>query len=167
MTTGTVKTQGSELWVVNPISGSEPDLLKFACPTGIQGLGGPKSQINDTCLDELVDETFQAGLGSPGQVTVPFNFIPSNQSHQILFDLKELGTRLQWLIGLSDGTAAPTVDTDGAFVVPTSPNRTTIGFTAYIADVNIDIAGNDIVKGTMLLQRSGPVVPHWNGPTPT
>jgi len=167
MTVGTVKTQGTELWVVNPISGSEPDLLKFACPTGIQGLGGPKSQINDTCLDATDDETFQAGLGSPGQVTVPFNFIPSNNSHQILFDLKELGTRLPWIIGLSDGTAAPTVATDGTFVPPTSPNRTTIGFTAYIADVNIDIAGNDIVKGTMLLQRSGPVVPHWNGPTPT
>ena len=167
MTTGTVKTQGSELWVVNPISGSEPDLLRFACPTGISGLGGPKSQIEDTCLDATVDKTYQAGLGDPGQVTVPFNFIPSNNSHQILFDLKELGTVLPWLIGLSDGTAAPTVDTDGEFVVPTSPNRTTIGFDAFISDVNIDIAGNDIVKGTLLLQRSGPVVPHWNGPTPT
>lgn len=167
MTTGTVKTQGSELYVADTVSASNPAVLKFACPTGIQGLGGPKSQIDDTCLDATVDQTFQPGLGQPGQVTVPFNFIPSNGSHQILFDLKESAQVLHWLIGLSDGTAVPTLDTDGTFIPPASPQRTTIGFDAYVADVNIDIAGNDIVKGTLLLQRSGPVVPYWNGPTPT
>lgn len=166
MTVGTVKTQGSELFVADPISESDPVVLKFACPTGIQGLGGPKSQIEDTCLDATVDQTFQPGLGQPGQVTVPFNFIPSNGSHQILFDLKESARVLDWLIALSDGVTVPTIDVDGALVPPAPPLRTTIGFDAYIADVNIDIAGNDIVKGTLLLQRSGPIRPYWNGPTP-
>lgn len=168
MTTGTVKTQGTELYVLDPISNPSngPQVLKFSCPTGITGLGGAKSQIDDTCLDATVDQTFQPGLGQPGQVSVPFNFIPSNGSHQILFDLKDSALVLKWLIGLSDGTAVPTEAAD-EFVVPVSPLRTTIGFEGYVSDLNIDIAGNDLVKGTMTIQRSGPVVPHWNGPTPT
>jgi hypothetical protein len=37
---------------------------------------------------------------------------------------------------------------------------------AYIADVTIDVATNEIVRGTMVLQRSGAVTWNWNGPTP-
>lgn len=166
MTIGTVKTQGSELYVINVLP-TDPELLKFACPTGISGLGGPADQIEDTCLDATTDKTFVRGLRTPGAVSVPFNFIPSNGSHQVLFDLLADGRTLSWLIGFSDGTAQPTLDTDSAFVVPDSPLRTTASFSGYVSDMNIDIATNTIVKGTMTIQRSGAVVFHWNGPTPT
>lgn len=167
MTTGTIRTQGSELWFADPISESDPVLRKLSCPTGISGLGGAADQIEDTCLDNTDDKTYKRGLGNPGAVSVPFNFIPSAMSHQVLFDLKVDGRVLHWLIGLSDGTAAPTLDpVTGEFVVPASPQRTTIGFDGYIADVTIDIATNEIVKGSLSIQRSGAVVPYWNGPTP-
>lgn len=167
MTTGTIRTQGTELFVADTVRHSSPALVKFACPTGVQGLGGPRSQINDTCLDATDEETFTAGLATPGQVTVPFNFIPSNSGHQFMFDWKEDGRKMRWLIGFSDGKALPTVDGNGNFVPPASPQRTSAEFTAFVSDVNIDIATNEVVKGTLLLQRSGAVTWHWNGPTPT
>jgi len=165
MTIGTLKTQGTELFFVNPLV-TDASVIKMACPTGISGLGGAADQLDDTCLDSK-ERTFKRGLGNPGQVSVPFNFIPSNFSHQDLFELKEDGRNLQWLIGLSDGVAVPTLDSDDAFVPPASPLRTTAEFEAYIADVNIDIATNEIVRGTLTLQRSGTVKWNWNGPTPT
>lgn len=162
---GTVKTQGTELYTVDALSSSVAEVLKFACPTGISGLGGAKDQIEDTCLDDLVDKSFKSGLGNPGQVSVPFNFIPRAGSHQILFDLKESGELLPWMIGLEDGYGvAPTLDSNDLLVAPASPNRTSFTFDAYVSDVNIDIATNEIVRGTLTLQRSGPVTPHWNGP---
>jgi hypothetical protein len=161
---GTVLTQGTMLYTVDALSSSTASVLKFACPTGITGLGGAADQIDDTCLEDLTDKTFKRGLGNPGQVSVPFNFIPENGSHQILFDLQEAGEVLPWMIGLSDGTTAPTLDTDDTLIAPASPLRTSLGFDAYVSDINIDIATNEIVRGTLTLQRSGPVVPYWNGP---
>lgn len=162
---GTVKTQGTELYTVDALSSSVAVVLKFACPTGITGLGGTRDQVEDTCLDDIVDKTFSAGLGNPGQVSVPFNFIPQNGSHQILFDLKEAGEVLPWMIGLSDGYGvAPTLGSDDTLVAPDSPLRTSALFDAYVSDVNIDIATNEIVRGTLTLQRSGPVEWFWNGP---
>lgn len=163
MTTGTVKTQGTELYFIDAsVSASDPDMIKLACPTGITGLGGTKDQIEDTCLDALTDKTFVAGLGNPGQVTVPFNLIPRETSHQLLFTLKEAGTTLKWMACLSEGTTAPTVDTDDLFVAPAG--RTSFAFDAYIADVIIDIATNEIVRGTLTLQRSGVVTATWYTP---
>lgn len=157
MTTGTVRTQGTELYVIDAsVTSSEEELYKMACPTGITGLGGPRDQIEDTCLDTTDEKTFQAGLGNPGQVTVPFNMIPRNGSHQALFGWKQAGAVMKWLVCLSESATQPTVDTDGNFGKPN--DRTTIEFSAFVADVNIDIATNEIVKGTLLLQRSGPVV---------
>lgn len=164
MTTGTLKTQGSELFLIDTLTSSVAALVKLACPTGIQGLGGAADQLDDTCLDNTTDRTFKRGLGNPGQVTVPFNFIPSNVSHQLLFDLKDDGSVIDWLICFSDGTADPTLNSSEAFDPPA--NRTSIYFQGYVADVTIDIATNEIVRGTLLIQRSGPVVPYWNGPTP-
>jgi hypothetical protein len=163
MTIGTVRTQGTELFFVNPL-GSDPVISKLACPTGITGLGGPADQIESTCLDTVGEKTFASGLKSPGQVSVPFNLIPRDTSHQDLFRLKETGDVLSWLAALSESTTDPTeIDSDDQIVPPT--DRTSFGFQAYISDVNIDIATNEIVRGTLTLQRSGPVTPTWYTPT--
>jgi hypothetical protein len=162
MTTGTVRTQGTELFFVNMTS-STGELVKLACPTGITGLGGPKDQIEDTCLDNITDKTFVGGLGNPGPVNVPFNLIPRDFSHQTLFSLKEDGSVLKWMACLSESTTDPTVDTDDTIIPPN--DRTSFAFDAYISDVNIDIATNEIVRGTLTLQRSGVVTPTWYTPT--
>lgn len=167
MTIGTLKTQGTELFFVDSLSSSVAAVVKLACPTGITGLGGAADQLEDTCLDNTVDKTYKRGLGNPGQVSVPFNFIPSAASHQILFDLQASGDTIPWMIGMSDGTADPTLDTDDTLIPPAAPLRTSIGFDAYVSDINIDIATNEIVRGTLTLQRSGAVRPYWNGPIPT
>lgn len=156
MTEGVVKTQGTHLFFVDPNAAGGPAIVKFACPTGASGLGGAADQIEDTCLDATVDKTYQRGLGTPGQVTVPFNYIPSSASHASLFDLKDSGQNVGWYIGLSDGTAAPTL-VDDVLTPPAATARSGFSFQAYVSDFNIDIATNEIVRGTVTLQRSGPV----------
>jgi hypothetical protein len=164
MTDGVIKTQGTELFTVDTLSSSVASVLKFECPTGITGLGGAADQIESTCLSTVGDKEYEGGLGNPGQVSVPFNFIPRSGSHQILFDLKESREVIPWLIGLSDGVAPPTLGANDALVAPASPTRTSIGFSGYVSDLNIDIATNEIVRGTLTIQRSGSVTPYWNGP---
>jgi len=164
MTEGVIKTQGTELFTVDTLSSSVASVLKFECPTGITGLGGAADQIESTCLSTVGDKEYEGGLGNPGQVTVPFNFIPRSLSHQILFDLKKSRQVIPWMVGLSDGVAVPALDSDDELVAPASPLRSSLGFRGYVSDVNIDIATNEIVRGTLTIQRSGEVVQYWNGP---
>jgi hypothetical protein len=162
MTEGVVRTQGTELFVIDTITTSDPTRVKFACPTGITGMGGARDQIETTCLDTIEDKEFAAGLGNPGPVTVPFNLIPREGSHQFLFEWKRRGVIMDWLVALSEGNDVPAVDIDSdgsaSFTIPA--DRTSIGFQAYVSDVNIDVATNEIVRGTMTLQRSGAVAFH-------
>jgi hypothetical protein len=162
MTVGTVRTQGTELFFIDTVSTDGAEMVKLSCPTGITGLGGARDQIEDTCLDTTGDKTFQAGLGNPGPVTVPFNLIPRQVSHQLLFQLKEAGTVLKWIACLSESATPPTIDSDNVFVQPA--DRSSFEFDAFVADVNIDIATNEIVRGTLTLTRSGSVT--FNAYTP-
>jgi hypothetical protein len=159
-----IKTQGTELFFVDSLSSSVASVAKMACPTGITGLGGPADQIETTCLDNLEDRTYDRGLGNPGQVTVPFVFKPWEVSQQTLWDLKDSGDTIGWMVGMSDGTNPPTLDSNDELVGPAS--RTSLGFQGYVADLNIDIATNEVVRGTMLIQRSGGIERFFNGPTP-
>lgn len=148
-----IKSQGTMVYFVDPTA-AIPAVVVVKCPTGVSGMGGAKDQIDVTCLTDTIDRKFVPGLGNPGQVSIPFVLDTQDVSHQDLFDLKESGTMLDWLVGLSDGTAAPTWATD-TLTPPT--DRSSIGFKGYIADVNIDIASNDSVRGTLTVQRSGAV----------
>lgn len=147
-------TKLTELFFVDTYTSGAPAVTKFTCPTGITGLGGAADQIDTSCLDNT-DRTFLPGLGNPGQVSVPFAFDTTAASHEVLFDLKEDGAILNWMICLSDGTADPTIDSEDDMTGPSG--RSYFKFQAYVADVNIDIALNEIVRGTLTLQRSGTV----------
>lgn len=148
-----VKTQGTGVYFIDSAA-----VAKLSAPTGVSGLGGASDQIEDTDLDATTDKTFVAGLGSPGQVSIPFNFKPGEASQQTLFELKDSKEIVGWMIGLSDGTAAPTI-TSGALVAPAG--RSCFAFSAFVADVTIDIATNEIVRGTLTLQRSGAIDITW------
>lgn len=154
MTIGVVKTQGTEVFFLDTVSNSDASLVKLSCPTGVTGLGGASDQIEDTCLDNVTDKTYQRGLGNPGQVTIPFNLVPRDTSHQLLFTLKDDGSVLDWIVCLSESTTDPTTG-PGGIVAPV--DRSSIKFQGYIADVNIDVATNEIVRGTLIVQRSGVV----------
>ncbi len=153
-----VRTQGTELFLIDP--GAPTVVITMACPTGITGLGGAADQIDITCLSS-VEREFARGFLNPGQLTVPFVLYPTDDSHQTLFALKESGDTLSWMIGLSDGTTAPTA-VAGALVAPAASDRTTFAFSGYIADITLDMATNEVVRGTMLVQRSGGVTAVWH-----
>lgn len=156
MPTGTVRTQGTRLF----FAVSESAIHKVACATGIQGLGGSRDQIDTTCL-ESEEREYEGGFPNPGQVTVPINFEPRSASHQALTTLRESGDTISWMIVLSDQAGSPTVqDSEGHL---DSPGGTTAEFRGYIADFNIDIASNEIVRATLVIQRSGAV--DWTFPT--
>ena len=144
-----IKTQGTNLYFI--VSGQ---VKTMTCPTGITGLGGTRDQIETTCLNATDDKSYVSGLGNPGQISVPFVFTPSDTSHQTLLDLHDTGDVTEWAIGLSDGTAAPTI-VSGALAFGST--RTYASFDAFVADINIDIATNEVVRGTLTLQRSGSV----------
>lgn len=156
MTTGTIKTQGTRLFFAH----SESEILKVACPTGIQGLGGAGDQVDTTCLDS-VEREYQRGLLNPAAISVPFNFIPHSAAHQALIDLRESGAVISWMIVFSDQAGSPNaLDSDSRLV---SPGATTGEFLGYVADVSFDASVNEIVRGTLTIQRSGAV--NWTFPT--
>jgi len=162
---GTIQTAGTQLFTIDAISSkTNPKLLKFDCPTGITGIGDTTDQIEDTCLEDRV-RTYKQGLSTPGQVSVPFNFVPSALSHQLLFVLKDEGVILPWLIGFTDGTNPPDLNSTGDGFIPPA-TRTSISFSGHIAGLEIDVALNEIIRGTLTIQRSGPAIPHFNGPYP-
>lgn len=162
MTVGVVPTQGTKLYFIDNATTSQAEVLKMACPTGITGIGGgAKDQVETTCLDTLQDKEYRGGLGNPSAISVPFNLIPREFSHQRLFELKRLGSVLHWLNVLADNEndpgneafVTPTVNGSGAFD-PTT-DRSSFMFDGYVSEVNIDEATNDIVRGTLTIQRSG------------
>ena len=158
MTQGVIETKGTRLFFA--VSSSE--ILKVACATGISGLGGAGDQIDTTCLDSQEME-YARGMKNPGQVTVPVNFIPRSAAHQALIGLDDSAEIISWMIVLSDQTGTPAaVDTDGRLV---SPGSTTVEFLAYVADFNIEMQTNEIVRATLTLQRSGPR--NWTWPEAT
>jgi hypothetical protein len=145
-----IKTQGTDLyWATGPTAAQ-----RAVCVTGISGLGGARDQIETTCLDNVEDKTFAAGLGTPGQVTVGFNIHKDEISHADLLELKSSGAIVSWGIYSSDAVTAPTA-ADSVMQVVTA--RASAIFKGYVADITIDIQGNDIWKGTITIQRSGPV----------
>lgn len=153
----TIKTQGTELYFVDKITvPATPAVIKLDCPTGLSGVGaGSKDQIETTDLSVVDDKIFVSGLGTPGAITVNFNLDPTKVSQQILADTKTSGDVIDWVVCFPDGTGAPTLVTD-ALTPPAG--RSSIKFSAFIADMSIEIATNTIVTGTLTLQRSGAVV---------
>lgn len=147
------KTQGTELFYVKDAS----TIVKVGKVTGVTGTGGAASQIDTTDLDSTEME-YIAGLPNPGSVAAPLNFDPSVEVHQDLYALFQSGESKTWIIGLSDGTAPPTI---AAGVITWPTTRTYFDFNGYIADLPIDAAVNSKLESQMTVQRSGPKNPHW------
>lgn len=148
-----IKTQGTNLYFI-----SAATVKTLTCPTGITGLGGARDQIETTCLENIDDKTYVSGLGNPGQVSVPFVFDPSAADQKLLYALHDSGEVVSWMVGFSDGTTAPTIVSS---VLTMATTRSAAQFSAFVADINVDVATNEIVRGTLTLQRSGNVAWSW------
>lgn len=154
-----LKTQGTALYFVKPGTPTGT-AVKVTCPTGISGLGGAADQIDTTCLDDTDDRQYVRGLGNPGQVTVPFVLKAGDASHADLIALKAAGTSVEWMVCMSDAATEPTVTSStNSFAALTT--RSNIEFTGYVADITIDAAGNEVVRGTMTIQRAGAWTVTW------
>lgn len=147
-----IKTQGTNLYFIDGAA-----VKTMTCPTGITGLGGTRDQIETTCLNATDDKSYVSGLGNPGQVSVPFVF-DNVADHKLLLALHDSGDVTDWMIGLSDGSTVPTI-VSGQLTMATT--RSAASFDAFVADINVDFATNEVVRGTMTLQRTGSVSWTW------
>ena len=146
-----ILAQGTKIYFIDP---DDDSVVQVNCATTFSPGGAPADQIEDTCLEDF-ERSFQPGLRTPGQATMGINADPRNASHIRLHALSEENPQptLKWAVGWSDGTADPTVDSSGDFVLPTS--RTWFTFQGYVADFPFDCAQNTVVTSTISIQRSG------------
>ncbi|MGF6595197.1 phage tail tube protein [Pseudomonas donghuensis] len=152
-----ILTQGTQVFgLVPPITGTGPStVMEIECATAFNPGGAPAEQIEDTCLSSK-ERTYKKGLRTPGQASLTVNADPNNASHIRLHQLSEADgdTTIKWAVGWSDGTAAPTVNTEGDdFELPES--RTWFVFQGYVADFPFDFAANAVVSTAASIQRSG------------
>jgi hypothetical protein len=142
------KTQGLSLFFVK----SPTAIQKAPKVVGVSNFGGTRSQIDETDTDDTEEMRFTAGLKNPGSITCDLNQDFANDAQKDLEALYDSGAEVTWILGLSDGTAPPTIAA-GNITLPTT--RTFIKFTGYIADFPLSWAKNDIGRSTMQIQRSG------------
>ncbi len=146
-----VKTQGTQLYFIDPDGSEGAEIVAVGCVTTISGLTAARDQIETTCLDSAA-RTYEAGMATPGAATFGINFDPSDESHIRLHELYRAGTKIDWALGWSDGTDAPTVDSSDDFDLATT--RTWITFNGYVSDLPFDFALNAVVASTVSVQVS-------------
>lgn len=149
------KSEGTEVYFYDA-NNSTDGVVQLGCVTNIDGLGGARSQIDTSCFSDT-DDTFVAGRGSPGQVTIDLNYSEddSDTYHEKLEALRDAGTTVSWGIGFSNGTSNPTSNSsDELEFASTRSGRV---FSGYVADVTMTIADNDIVRTQLVIQRSGTI----------
>lgn len=150
-----VKTQGTQLYILDETASSGCEIIKVECATALTGLSNPREQIETTCLESDTRE-YEGGLSTPGQLTVTVNFDPANPSHLRIYEIwKENGPNFKAAIGLSTPRDSdPTIDSGCEFEYPT--DRTFVEFEGYIVDVPLEIALNSVVTSAIPIQISGP-----------
>lgn len=144
---GKIKTQGTDLYVADTSSTA----VKLACITSFSGLGGARNQIDVSCFSSAEME-FEGGMANPGQITVGGIYDSADAVFSTLLTLKESGDKVEWYLGGSDGTTAPTV---AASVITAPAGRTGITFQGYVADITWQMDANSVWKYQLVIQRSG------------
>ncbi|NIF15631.1 phage tail tube protein [Pantoea sp. Cy-639] len=152
-----ILTQGTQVYaLMPPLTGTGPlAVTEVECATAFNPGGAPAEQIEDTCLSST-SRTYKKGLRTPGQASLTINADPNSASHVRLHQLSEADgdTTIKWAVGWSDGTASPTLSTEGDdFELPAS--RTWFVFEGYVADFPFDFAANAVVSTAVSIQRSG------------
>jgi hypothetical protein len=137
-------------------------MLKLGALTEFNGLGGQKGEIDATNLDSDAKEFF-TGLEDSGTFSCNINIDPADGSQQALFDIKDSGEVVTFVLALSDGTAAPTIVTD---VVTAPTARTAFIFDASVQQFTVSGGADSIVKGAVSLRITGSITRAWKTPSP-
>lgn len=145
-------TQGTQIYFID--TDSNETVTPVTGVTSFNPGGNPADQIETTAL-ESTTRSYVAGLRTPGQASLTINADPTDASHITLFGHTQADPQpvLKWAIGWSDGTAAPTVNSAGEWVLPST--RTWITFEGYISDFPFDFSQNTVVTSSVSIQRSG------------
>lgn len=152
-----IKTQGTQLYIIDPDATGGPEVLVIECATSIDGVGGSREQIETTCLEDIA-RTYEAGLVTPESVTVNINADPTSPSHVRLHELYVAGAKFDMAIAWGDGTAAPTLDTAGDFDLPDTRSFIVASDT-YVSNFPFNFALNSVVTSAVTFQLSG--FPVW------
>jgi hypothetical protein len=159
-----LKTARTSMYFIDPDADSAGDaIITVGCVTNLTGIEAGRDQLENTCLEDSA-RSYEAGLATPGAATFTLNFDPQDASHVRVYELWQVGTTLEWAVGLSDGPAFPAAlippQLDSAatgFSLPST--RSWITFQGYIANVPLDLALNALVTASVTLQISDfPVV---------
>lgn len=142
-----LKTQGTQLYYV-----SAPTVVtEVAQITGLPNFaGGTNTEIDTTHLMSGAFE-FIPGLANNEPISFPIIFDPA--IHDVLFNLKLAGTTVPWLVGLSDGTAAPTA-VGGAFSALST--RSNFRVSGFLSNFTVGAEINNKYVGTVTLRPTGP-----------
>lgn len=149
-----IKTQGTGLWTIDPVSNV---LLDVGCVTQITGIDSTLDQIETTCLGDDT-RTYVAGLATPGTASFTIQFDPQNPVHIRLHQLKTSGVTLPWILGFRndvDVIPAITTDSSGETVFDPQPTRSWLAFEGFMNAFPFDFSQNAVVTSALGVQISG------------
>lgn len=137
-----VKTQGTQLYFIDPDDGS---VVEVPCTTGITGVGATRAVFTaPPCLDDTSGTANkQPGELTPGALSFGLNLDSSVAQHLRINELLISGDVVAFAIGWADGGAAPTSDSTLSFVMPST--RTWSRFNGFFSGVPVDFAVNAVV----------------------
>ncbi|MCX4186773.1 phage tail tube protein [Methylophaga sp. OBS4] len=144
-----VVSKGMHVYMMDPADNS---VVVVECATNVTPGTSPKEQVETTCLEDT-ERDYKPGMRTPGQGSITINVDPSKDSHVRMHELYEDDTvdNTKWAIGWPDGSAAPTVDSNGDWVFPTT--RTYFSWNAYIADFPFVFELNAVQSTQVTTQR--------------
>lgn len=146
-----VLTQGTKVWVLH---GSVPTLTRMDCITSIELGDDSVTDIDDTCLEETETKTSQAGLTTPGEGSIRIKTDPDNASHMTLLGLAEERAQVKIYVGWSDGTSAPTLESDDATL---PKDRTFSVFEAELRVTSPTFEADSLVEHNIPMKRQSKV----------
>ena len=149
---GAKLTKGTQIYFIDPSGDAVTEITEV---TSFNPGGAPSDQSETTSLNDDAKE-FLRGMRTPGTASIEVNPDPENAAHarmHALF-LDDDVESIPFCVGWSDGTVAPSADSDGSFD-ETAVARTMYYFDGYIADFPFDFGINAVVKSTISVQRTG------------
>lgn len=150
-----LKTQGTQLWMVNAASTS----VEIGNITSFNPPSPSADEIESTNLTSSAKE-FVQGLIDYGEGSFEVNFDPSSAAHQAVLTGLAAGTTREFLIGFSDATTAVPSVTDSSFGSPPT-TRSWVKFTGFIKGFVMQGGTNDLVKATLTIRNSGSPTYTW------
>lgn len=152
-----IKTQGTQLYFIDPEPSGGPEVLTVQCAISIDGIGGAREQIEVTCLEDIA-RAYEAGLITPGTMTVTIQADSRNESHVRLHELYVSGTKFDAAIGWGNGTDAPNIDSGDELDFPDTRDFIAM-YQTYVSDFPFNFELNAVVTSAVTFQLSG--LPTW------